>query len=286
MVETHVIPEITVPEMLSRYDALLIDAYGVLVHRDGAFEGAAEFIQHLQAINKPYCILTNDASRNALTASQSYESKGVVIPPEFIITSGSLIGTYIHNNQLQGAPCLVMGTDDSRAFVEEAGGKVVEDLENDDIEAVIVCDDAGFPFLETVEATISLLFRRLDAGKPTHMVVANPDLLYQKNEREYGITGGSIALLIEHALQLRYMNNQHQFVRLGKPHAPIFEQATERLNTRNVLMIGDQVRTDIQGANRFGIDSALIATGLVQIDLNKLRSEWKPTYILPSLLTP
>lgn len=277
------VPTIHIPEMLERYDALLIDAYGVLVHRDGSFPGAAAFIEHLHATNKPYCVLTNDASRNSETAARSYKRKGVELPAEAVITSGSLIGSYIQDNGLQGAPCLVMGTDDSRAFVTQAGGRVVEGWDSDDVEAVIVCDDAGYPFLETVEATISMLFRRLDAGKSTHLVVANPDLIYQKNEREVGITGGSIALLIEHALQLRYMSEQHTFVRLGKPHSPIFEQAVKKLQTRNVLMIGDQVRTDIQGANNFGIDSALIATGVVQVNLEELRSDWVPTYILPSL---
>ena len=130
---------------------------------------------------------------------------------------------------------------------------------------------------------MSLLFRRFDKGQHTHMVVANPDLIYQKNEQDYGLTGGSIALLLEHALQLRYLHNNHQFVRLGKPHAPIFEKACQRLNSRNVLMIGDQLRTDILGANTFGIDSALIATGLVQLEGQNVPQEWTPTFLLESL---
>lgn len=279
------IPTVRIHDLLDRYDGLLIDAYGVLVHRDGSFPGASDFMEHLKRIHKPYCILTNDASRNAQSAHQAYKSRGISVPAERIITSGSLIGSYIEENELQGASCIVMGTEDSKAFVTQAGGVVVDATETEEVQAVIVCDDAGFPFLETVEATMSLLFRRLDAGLHTHLVVANPDLIYQKNERDYGLTGGSIALILEHALRLRYLHDEYRFVRLGKPHTPIFEKGVEKLGSRNLLMIGDQLRTDILGANTFGIDSALIATGLVQLENQSLPEKWTPTFILQDLNT-
>lgn len=283
MASLKTVPHITAREILEQYDALLIDAYGVLVHSDGAFEGASTFIEHLKETQKPFVVITNDASRNSVTASASYESKGVHIPAERIITSGSLITSYLIENQLQGARCIVLGTEDSKNFVREAGATVVGPMDTDDVDVVLVCDDAGFPFLETVEAVISMLFRRFDAGKETRLLVANPDLIYQKNEHNVGLASGSIAMLIEQALQLRFLHDQFQFVRLGKPHPPIFEEAFKITQTRNMILLGDQLRTDICGANTYGIDSALVATGLVQLEEREIPDIWYPTYILPSL---
>jgi len=56
----------------------------------------------------------------------------------------------------------------------------------------------------------------------------------------------------------------------GKPHPPIYaeavrlvEEASGRPVDRDrVLAIGDSLRTDLAGAERFGIDSVFIASGI------------------------
>ena len=48
----------------------------------------------------------------------------------------------------------------------------------------------------------------------------------------------------------------------GKPEVAIFEAAVERFSTRNALFIGDRLDTDILGARRAGIRSALVLTGI------------------------
>src|SRR5262245_46231642 len=47
------IPDVTVEELIARYDTLLFDAYGVLVHRAGALPGAASVIDRLNRSGKP-----------------------------------------------------------------------------------------------------------------------------------------------------------------------------------------------------------------------------------------
>src|SRR5690606_19093900 len=48
----------------------------------------------------------------------------------------------------------------------------------------------------------------------------------------------------------------------GKPETPIFETAFERFGTRNALMLGDRLDTDIQGASAAGIASVHVLTGV------------------------
>ena len=59
----------SIPALLERYDAFLLDAYGVLVYGQGAIPGAAELIAHLNAIDFPFVVLTNDAGRSPRSAA-------------------------------------------------------------------------------------------------------------------------------------------------------------------------------------------------------------------------
>ena len=47
----------------------------------------------------------------------------------------------------------------------------------------------------------------------------------------------------------------------GKPEVPIFEEAVARFGAQHPLFLGDRLDTDILGANRAGIPSALVLTG-------------------------
>lgn len=276
--------EISVGELLERYEALLLDSYGVLIHQHGPLPGALSLVGTMNAIGKPYFILTNDASRSPEAASRRYHSLGLAIPPGRIVTSGSLIAPYFAANGLRGARCIVLGPADSERYVVEAGGEVIPAADDAEPDVVAICDESGFPYLETVDAVLTAIFRRLDAGRPLHLVLPNPDLIFPRGERSYGMTAGSIALVLEAAMALRYPDGDYpRFVPLGKPHAPIFEEALRRSGTRDMVMIGDQLSTDIKGARAFGIDSALVPTGLTHIGSGRL-GEIYPTYVLPTLV--
>ena len=70
----------------------------------------------------------------------------------------------------------------------------------------------------------------------------------------------------------------------GKPEKPIFDEAVARFGATNPLFLGDRLDTDILGANRAGIPSALVLTG---IDRPKhilaAASDLQPTYLLGDL---
>jgi HAD superfamily hydrolase (TIGR01450 family) len=271
-------PQISVDQILERYAVLLLDAYGVLVHSTGALPGAAEFIDRLNRCGKVYYLLTNDASRLPQTAAARYCGFGLPVDPERIITSGSLLQRYFAEHQLAGARCVVLGPQDSRRYVETAGGCVVSATER--FEVLVICDEAGFSFLGTVDAVLTRLFHGIDRQETLHLVLANPDLIYPKADGGFGITSGSIALILEAALQRRYPDGRGlRFVRLGKPESPIFDEALRRSGTRDMVMIGDQLETDIRGANAFGLDSVWIAGGVSSARLPGIR----PTYRMPPL---
>jgi len=276
------IQKITIDELIKRYSVLLLDAYGVLVHSSGALEGAGELIAKLNQKGTSYFILTNDASKLPLTASKLFQKYGLEINPNRIITSGSLLKSYFDTHGLRGARCIVLGPSDSVQYVKDAGGEIVPP--ENEFDVVVIGDEDGFSFLETVDAVLSGLFHKLDRREKFHLVLPNPDLIYPKAGNGYGITSGSIALMLEAALQLRFPGRSDvYFERLGKPHAVIYNEAIRRSGTRDMVMIGDQLETDIRGANDIGLDSALVMTGVTGAMANKLSKRLRPNYLLTSL---
>ena len=276
------IQNINIEKLTARYSVLLLDAYGVLVHTAGALPGAAQFIDTLNRTKKPYYILTNDASKLPASSADLFQSFGLAIAPDSIITSGSLLTDYFARHQLKDLPCAVLGPEDSARYVELAGGRVV--AAQDPIEVLVIGDESGYPFLETIDTVLSGLFNTFDSGANVHLVLPNPDLIYPKADRGFGIASGSIALILEAALQRRYpCRPELKFTRLGKPHAAIFKAALERSNTMNMVMIGDQLETDIRGALEFGLDAVLVGTGIATILPGEVDKSLQPTYYLDSL---
>ena len=52
----------------------------------------------------------------------------------------------------------------------------------------------------------------------------------------------------------------------------------------NMVMIGDQLETDIRGANDFGIDSVLVGTGVNSTIADSIAEDVRPGYYLNDLL--
>jgi glycerol-1-phosphatase len=277
------VPTLTsIDQLIERYDALLFDAYGVLVHVSGPMPGAPELVARLNHIDKPYCIVTNDASRLPDKAATRYRRYGLAVDAGNIITSGALLPEYFAKHGLRGSRCVVLGPADSRRYVELAGGEVVPADAAFDV--LVIGDESGFPFLETVDTALTTLFKLLDAGRTVHLVLPNPDLIYPSGVDSFGIAAGGVAMLFEAALHRRYRDRPGlEFARLGKPYPHLYEAAMARCDTRDVVMIGDQLETDIAGANGCGIDSALITTGVSVDDMASLPEALRPTWRIGSL---
>lgn len=278
-------PVVGLEYLIDRYSAILFDAYGVLAGSRHVIPGAAEAIDYLNGMGKPYFVLTNDASVLPERRAARYAEMGLDIAAERVITSGGLLAAHFAERGLAGARCAVLGTADSAAYVARAGGVPVESPGADDFDVLIIGDQAGFPFLETADAVLSALFRKIDAGEEIHLVMPNPDLIYPEGGG-FGFASGSVGLIFESALALRYPHMPDlRFERLGKPRAAIFAEAERRAGTRDMAMIGDTPETDIRGANGFGIASALVDTGIAALGggAGTLPESDAPTYMLRSL---
>ncbi len=275
------IPSITFAELLELHSVILFDAYGVLAGSDSILPHAPAAIEWLRSHSRAYFVLTNDASALPETRAERYRQMGLSIPAERIITSGSLLERYFYDSGLTGARCVVLGTADSVRYVEDAGGVVVG--YEDEFDALIIGDQSGFPFLSATDSALSTMFRMIDAGNPPRLVLPNPDLIYPEGDG-FGFASGTVAQMFESALDLRYPDRHElRFERLGKPHPAMFWEALRRSGSMDMAMIGDQLGTDIKGANDFGIASVLVETGISSADSSSSSDTPRPTYRMGSL---
>ena len=277
-------------QLIDDYDALLLDAYGVLVDKTGPLPGACAFIDRLNALGKPYYLLTNSASRLPGPMAADLAGIGLSIAADRIITSGMLLAGWVERKGLQGCGAVVLGTSDSQRYAEQAGLRplCLNDLETqfsaqvDPAAALVIADQAGFDLLPVINAVLGMLLRQCDQGRPPGLVLCNPDLIYPRAPGLFGFTAGSLAAMFEAVLMERYGVDAPGFDRLGKPNPPIFEEAIRRIGGGRVVMVGDQLATDIAGANRCGIDSVLVGTGLAgAVDAEE---PVQPTWWMSSLL--
>ncbi len=275
-------PVLDVAGLCDRFQFFCIDAFGVLVDHSGVKPGAAAFIERLTTEKKQWLIVTNDAARTPATAAAWYRAIGLPIADEAVLTSSALVGQWVDDNHLQHKRVIVLGPQDAQDLLQTTGVKSVP-ATDPTAEAIALCDEDGYPFLEAMDAVVSWWMDRIDRGLSTPAALANPDLIYPKGGNAFGIAAGSVATLIENAVRVRHPGVPALWTRLGKPHAPMFKTAFARLGIQtasdraSAVMIGDTLQTDIAGGKAAGIATALVTDG-VQADLGATDPTHWPTF--------
>ena len=153
----------------------------------------------------------------------------------------------------------------------------------DKIVAIILLDDEGYDWYRDINTTLNLV-RRTEVP----VIIGNVDATYPVDDTDIAFAVGSLGTLIEKI-------TERTFVEFGKPDAMMFSYAFERareshpeLEKKDVLFVGDTLRTDITGANHFGLDTVLVLCGntLPEQAESMIHSTGiTPTYICDSLLT-
>jgi HAD superfamily hydrolase (TIGR01450 family) len=269
--------------LVERHEAILFDAYGVLVSAAGALPGAAEAIAHLVARRQRFLVVTNDASRSPERASRRFLRLGIPVQPEHVLSSGMLIAPALEEHAMHGRRVVVLGTGDSAAYARQVGAIVVDPDPADPADAVVIADEGGFETLGTLDATLSMILSAVERGRAPVLLLANPDLVYPSANGTFGITAGSLAGMVERALALLLGSGAPRFEVLGKPAVRHFETALEMVGTRQAVMLGDTLHTDIAGAHGVGIASAIVLTGVTTAAQAQGAGAHSPTYLLDDL---
>ena len=84
------------------------------------------------------------------------------------------------------------------------------------------------------------------------MICTNPDLIVDRGSRRE-LCAGSVAMVFE--------KMGGQVIYFGKPYPEVYNQSIDNKN-KKILSIGDNLNTDIKGANLLNFDSLIISNGI------------------------
>ncbi len=255
---------------LDSIEVVLADLDGVIYRGPGAIEYAVESINAIPAsVSVGY--ITNNASRTDATVAGHLTELGLTVAPSDVVTSPQAAVTVLSGLVPVGSTVLVVGGDGLTTEVERAGFVVTRSA-LDSPAAVIQGFDPTVGWVHLAEAAFALN----GGGEAVHWVATNTDWTIPQAR---GIAPGNGTLVSAVHTAVGRLP-----IVAGKPEVAIFDEAFARFGSRAALMIGDRLDTDILGANRSGIPSALVLTGIDQAkQVLAAAPDERPTYILEDL---
>lgn len=252
-------------EIAGRYDVVLCDVWGVIHNGVAAFKPAYAALMRFRAEGGVAILITNAPRPGSAVVGQLDRLAVPRSAYDAVVTSGDITRTIIEERRDQTV--LHIGPERDKPIFAgldlRFGGPEDADY--------AVCSGLYDDTRETAEDYRPLLERLSVRG--LWMLCANPDLVVERGHELIPCAG---------SLALAYESLGGEVFYAGKPHRPIYEAALaraaklagrERIDPARVLAVGDATRTDIAGAQKFGIASLLVARGIHAGELNLHRGE-------------
>ena len=257
--------------ILEDIDVILADLDGVIYRGPGPIEYAVESMNALPgALQVGY--LTNNASRSDATVAAHLVDLGLRARPEDVVTSPQAAMTLLADLVPAGSTIMVVGGEGLTVELERRGF-VVTRTAADSPAAVVQGFDPSVGWLQLAEASYVLGGA---AGADIPWIATNTDWTIPQ-ARGTAPGNGTLVSAVHTAVG-------RLPIVAGKPEVAIYEEAFRRFGSRRALMIGDRLDTDILGANRAGIPSVQVLTGIDRAkQVLAAVPDQRPTYILEDL---
>ena len=238
--------------IVDNYDIFYIDLWGVIHNGINPHKNAILALEEITKAKKNYVLLTN-APRPNKTVKSFLEKMGINKEiREKVYSSGEAALSYLKKNLLNKKFYHVGPLRDFDLFLDFKKKKTKNIKES----YYLLCTGLFEAQSEDLNYYKELLKEHIDKK----MICTNPDLIVDRgNKRE--LCAGSVAMVFE--------KMGGEVVYFGKPHSEVYNISIDNLNKRT-LAIGDNLNTDIKGANLLNYDSLLISNGIHKLEiLNK-----------------
>ena len=237
--------------ILVNYDVFYIDLWGVIHNGVNLHKNAIDTLEEITKADKEYILLTN-APRPNKTVRSFLEKMGMNEEiREKVYSSGEAALSYLKKNYSNKKFYHVGPSRDFDLFIEFQNnkGKNINDS------SYLLCTGLLEGYDEDLNYYKELFKGHLDKK----MICTNPDLIVDRgNKRE--LCAGSVALVFE--------KMGGEVIYFGKPFPEVYNQSINNKN-KKVLSIGDNLNTDIKGANLLGFDSLIISNGIHKNEIKK-----------------
>ena len=237
-------------EVYQKYDAFFIDLWGVMHNGIELYSKSIEVLTNLYKLKKRF-VLMSKAPRPSKNVEQFLLNlKMDKVFTKNIFTSGEAALRSLRQN-IYGKNFYQLGPERDRDLFAgfEKNNKKIEDAD------FILCTG----FLDNHEDSLECYKNLLRKHLKLKMICTNPDLVVHRGlKKEY--CAGTLASIFE--------EQGGKVIYFGKPYPEIYKFCIKK--NERVLVIGDNIQTDIRGANNMSFDSLFIINGIHKDEFSNL----------------
>ena len=237
--------------IVDNYDIFYIDLWGVVHNGINLHKNAIEALEKITRANKEYVLLTN-APRPKKSVQLFLEKMGMDERiREKVYSSGEAALNFLKKNLLDKNFYHVGPPKDFDLFLDFKKNETLEIKESSYLLCTGLFEESGEDLNYYKE-----LFKEHIKKK---MICTNPDLIVDRGDKRE-LCAGSVALVFE--------KMGGEVIYFGKPFPEVYNQSINNKG-KKVLSIGDNLNTDIKGANLLNYDSLLISNGVHKNEIIK-----------------
>ncbi|MDC1212299.1 TIGR01459 family HAD-type hydrolase [Pelagibacteraceae bacterium] len=235
-------------EIFNVYDTFVIDLWGVIHDGINLKEKAIETISELKKNSKKIIFLSNAPRPSAKVIDFLLKMKMDKQYLSNVMTSGEAAMHAINKNKF-GKRFFHLGPSRDTSVFE----KVKINKTNIDNCDFILCTGLFDEYKNNLDYYKNFLIKHVSKK----LICTNPDLTVHRGDKEE-YCAGYIAKIFEEL--------GGKVIYYGKPHKEIYEMCFKQ--NEKVLAIGDNLRTDIRGANNLRKDCLFISNGVHRNEFN------------------
>jgi HAD superfamily hydrolase (TIGR01459 family) len=237
--------------IIKNYDIFYIDLWGVVHNGITLHKNAIEALEKITKARKQYVLLTN-APRPNKTVRSFLEKMGMNKEiREKVFSSGEAALTYIKKNLLDDKFYHLGPARDFDLYFNFKKNKTMNIKES----SYFLCTGLFEEYGEDLKYYKKLFKKHINKK----MICTNPDLIVDRGDKRE-LCAGSVALVFE--------KMGGEVVYFGKPFPEVYNQSIDN-KKKKVLSIGDNLNTDIKGANLLNYDSLIITNGVHKDEIKK-----------------
>lgn len=252
------------PKLPSAVRAFLIDLDGVLYTGNNPYPGVKECLQKMEELGYGYRFVSNSTRRARDSVAARLQGLGYDIAARQIYTPP--LAAIEHIKRSGKKRCYLLTTGDVHRDFEQAGIRASDK----DVDYVVM-GDAGDGFT----------FDRLNQA--LRLILDGAQILALEMDRYWSEPQGLVLSTGPFVAALEYATGKKALL-MGKPSSDFFQLALRdlRILPEEAAMIGDDILTDVHGAQEMGMQGILVKTGKYREGIAK-SSGVKPSMVLESL---
>ena len=230
-----------------KYDYFIFDLDGTIYRGEHLIPRADEVINYLKSVRKKVVFVSNKTTGTTNDYYRLLKNWGLNVEETDIINSTIVVTNYLKQN-FNSDKFFAIGEDSFINEIEKSGLKY--STEPEEIKIILITLDRTLNYRK-----LEIAARSLEKG--ARFFAANIDDTCPVEDGEVIDAGSTIS-----ALEKR--THRKLELHFGKPSEFMFNEIKNRLQfiPTKTLLIGDRLETDITMGNKFGIDTALVSTGV------------------------